>query len=133
MIDIENQIFTAVATALRAEFPSITVEGITNYSPSSFPFVSLEETDNYSYDATRDTNSNNNHSVVTYEANIYSNKTSTRKSEAKDILAVLDTTLLNLGFTRTVRQPINLDDASKYRIFARYVAIVGEDETIYRR
>lgn len=133
MIDIENQVFTAVATALRSAFPSITVESITNYSPSSFPFVSLEETDNYSLDSTRDTASNNNHSVVAYEVNIYSNKTSTRKSEAKDILAVVDDTLIGLGFTRTVKQPINLDDASKYRIFARYMAVVGEDETIYRR
>lgn len=133
MIDIENQVFTAVATALRTAFPSITVESITNYSPSSFPFVSLEETDNYSFDRTRDTESNNNHSVVAYEVNIYSNKTNTRKSEAKEILAVIDAKLIELGFTRTVKQPINLDDASKYRIFARYMAVVGKDETIYRR
>lgn len=133
MIDIENQVFTAVANALRTAFPSITVESITNYSPSSFPFVSLEETDNYSFDRTRDTESNNNHSVVAYEVNIYSNKTNTRKSEAKEILAVIDAKLIELGFTRTVKQPINLDDASKYRIFARYMAVVGKDETIYRR
>lgn len=55
MVDIENAVFTKVKTALTKQFPNITVESVTTYSPSKFPFVCIEEADNYSYLPTRDT------------------------------------------------------------------------------
>lgn len=133
MIDIENAVFTEVATALRANFPGITVESVTTYSPSKFPCVCIEETDNYSLLSTRDTASNENHATVVYEVNVYSNKAKGKKTEAKAILAVVDSVLNGLGFTRTTKTPINLDDATKYRVFARYRAVVSTNKTIYRR
>lgn len=133
MIDIENAVFTEVATALRADFPGITVESVTTYSPSKFPCVCIEETDNYSLLSTRDTASNENHATVVYEVNVYSNKAKGKKTEAKAILAAVDSVLNGLGFTRTTKTPINLDDATKYRVFARYRAVVSTNKTIYRR
>lgn len=133
MIDIENEVFTKVATALREQFPKITVESVTTYSPSKFPFVCIEEADNYSYLLTRDTGSNENHAIVVYEVNVYSNKANGKKAEAKAILAVVDYVMNGLGFTRLTKTPINLDDATKYRVFARYSAVVSTDKTIYRR
>lgn len=133
MIDIENAVFTEVATALRARFPGITVESVTTYSPSKFPCVCIEETDNYSYLSTRDTASNENHTNVVYEVNVYSNKTNQKKTEAKAIIALVDETMNGLGFVRLTKTPINLDNATKYRIFARYRAVVSKDKTIYRR
>ncbi len=133
MVDIENEVFTAIATALRAAYSGITVEGITTYSPSKFPCVCIEETDNYSLTDTRDTTSNDNHAVVVYEVNVYSNKTSGRKSEAKAILATVDGVMNDFGFTRIARTPINMDEATKYRLFARYRAAVSNNKTIFRR
>ena len=133
MIDIENAVFTEVATALRARFPGITVESVTTYSPSKFPCVCIEETDNYSFLSTRDTASNENHATVVYEVNVYSNKANGKKMEAKAILAAVDEVLNGLGFTRLTKTPINLDDATKYRVFARYRAVVSANKTIYRR
>ena len=133
MIDIENEVFTAVATALRTAHTGITVEGVTTYSPSKFPFVCIEEADNYSLTETRDTASNDNHAVVVYEVNVYSNKAGGKKGEAKAILATVDGVMNDLGFTRLARTPINMDDATKYRLFARYSAAVSTDKTIYRR
>lgn len=133
MIDVENEVFTNVKTALTEQFPNISVEGVTNNSPSKFPFVCIEETDNYSYTSTRDTNSNENHAVVVFEVNAYSNKTARRKSECKAIISTVDTVMLGLGFTRNAKTPINLDDATKYRIFARYTAVVSRTDIIYRR
>lgn len=133
MIDIENAVFTEVATALRANFPGITVESVTTYSPSKFPCVCIEETDNYSLLSTRDTASNENHATVVYDVNVYSNKAKGKKTEAKAILAAVDSVLNGLGFTRTTKTPINLDDATKYRVFARYRAVVSTNKTIYRR
>lgn len=133
MVDIENAVFTKVKTALTKQFPNITVESVTTYSPSKFPFVCIEEADNYSYLSTRDTSSNENHATVVYEVNAYSNKTSKKKSECKAIIAAVDEVMNGLGFTRNTKTPINLDEATKYRIFARYTAIVSKTNTIYRR
>lgn len=133
MIDIENSVFTAVKTALTEQFPNITVESVTTYSPSKFPFVCIEEADNYSYLSTRDTGSNENHATVVFEVNAYSNKATKKKSECKAIVAAVDEVMIGLGFTRNTKTPINLDEATKYRIFARYTAVVSKTNTIYRR
>lgn len=133
MIDIENAVFTAVSAALHERFPKITVDSVTTYSPSKFPFVCIEETDSFSYLPSRDTASNENHSTVVYEVNAYSNKTGGKKQECKAIMAVVDDVMIGLGFTRNTKTPINLDEATKYRLFARYSAVVSKDQTIYRR
>lgn len=133
MIDIENAVFTKVKNALVKKFPSIAVESVTTYSPSKFPFVCIEEADNYSYLPTRDTSSNENHATVVFEVNAYSNKATTKKSECKAIIAAVDEIMIGLGFTRNTKTPINLDEATKYRIFARYTAVVSKNKTIYRR
>lgn len=132
MVDIENAIITSVTNALRANIANITVESVTTYSPSKFPCVCIEESDNYSYTPSRDSHSNNNHSVVVFEVNAYSNKTRGKKAECKAIMTVVDNVMDSLGFTRLAKTPINAD-ASKYRIFARYRAVVSADNLIYRR
>ena len=68
-----------------------------------------------------------------YEVNVYSNKTSGKKSECKEIIAVIDDILLGLGFTRTMKNPVSMDDATIYRMVTRYTAIVSTNQTIYRR
>ena len=133
MADIESEVFTRVKKALIDRFPNVTVESVTSYSPSKFPFVCIEEADNYSYLPTRDTSSNDNHTVVVYEVNAYSNKAARKKSECKDLIAAVDAVMLRLGFTRNTKTPINSDAATKYRIFARYTAVVSKSGTIYRR
>lgn len=47
MIDVENQIYTPIAQALREAFPGINVSGEYVRTPSSFPHVSIVEQDNY--------------------------------------------------------------------------------------
>lgn len=133
MIDIENEVFTQVATALREQFPKITVESVTTYSPSKFPFVCIEEADNYSYQPSRDSGSNENHATVMYEVNAYSNKTNGKKAECKAIISVVDDIMIGLGFTRNTKNPISFDNATKYRIFARYSAVVSKTHSLYRR
>lgn len=132
MVDIENAVITEVTNALRAVYENIAVESVTTYSPSKFPCVCIEESDNYAFTSSRDSNSNENHAVVIYEVNVYSNKTSGKKGECKAIMKVVDETLNGLGFTRLAKTPIN-NDATKYRIFARYRAVASADKTIYRR
>lgn len=134
MIDIENDIFNAVATVVRDKYPDIYMVGEYVKTPPKFPFVSLVEMDNQSYQRTEDSGSSENHASVMYEVNVYSNKTVGKKTECKTIAAVIDEQMLALGFARTMLQPIpNLDDATIYRMVGRYSAIISKNKVIYRR
>ncbi len=133
MINIENQIITKVSTELSKTYKSIEVSSEEDRVPASFPFVSIIETDNYTYSSTIDSGSNENHVQVTYTVNVYSNKTSGKKSQAKKIMSVVDEVLLKLGFTRSMLNPVSMNDATICRYVARYSAVVSKDELIYRR
>lgn len=133
MIDIENEVFTKIATELRSRFSGINVYGEDVRTPSSFPSVSIVEADNYTVKNTQDSSNNENHANLMYEVNVYSNKTSGKKSECKEILSVIDEMLLGMGFTRTMKNPVTMDDATIYRMVSRYSAIVSKNRMIYRR
>ena len=47
MIDIENEIFTKIATRLRESYPDIFISGELNLNPSRFPCAYIEEADNF--------------------------------------------------------------------------------------
>ena len=134
MIDIESEVFNAVATEVRAKYPDSCVVGEYVKTPPKFPSVSIIEVDNKSYRQTEDSGSSENHASVMYEVNVYSNKAVGKKTECKDIIALIDERMLALGFARTMLQPIpNLDDATIYRMVGRYSAIISKDKMIFRR
>lgn len=131
MIDLENDIFTAVATAVRTAHPGTFCTGEYVEAPPSFPAVSIIENGNSVMQRYRTLNIENAVSVM-YEVNIYSNKASGKKSEAKAIAATLDDAFADIGFTRTMRNQVaNLNDATIYRIVCRYEAIIDKDFWIY--
>lgn len=132
MIDIENDVFTAVAAVLRSAYPNIYVVGEYVPAPPRFPAVSIVEADNRVVTRMRTRNIENAASVM-YEVNIYSNKASGKKSEAKAIAATIDEKFSDIGFTRTMKEQVpNLNDATIYRIVCRYEAIVDKDLWIYQ-
>lgn len=125
MIDIENDVFNVVAEAVRAEYPNAYVAGEYDDSPASFPAVTVVEADNYVYKRMRSENIENAAEVM-FEVNVYSNRAAGRKTEAKEIMNLIDETLTGRGFTRSVKtQAPNLANAKVYRIVARYNAVVG--------
>ena len=131
MIDVENLVIDTISKALKASAYSSTLV-VSDYTdtPSSFPCVSVIEMDNYTYRKTQDDDLKEHHTNVMYEVNVYSNKSSGSKSEAKKIMEIVDTTFQNMKFTRTVKQAIPNKDKSIYRIVARYEAVIGEGQTI---
>lgn len=134
MIDVENEVFTIVSKSVREKYPSVFISGEYVRTPSKFPFVSLIEMSNTAYDRTQTSGSLENHASLMYEVNVYSNKTSGKKTECKEIATLIDNELLALGFSRTMLQPIpNLDDATIYRMTGRYTAVISKDKTLYRR
>ena len=134
MIDIENQIFDNISKVVRTHYPEIYMTGEYVNMPPSFPSVSLVQKSNPTYKRTQTSDSNENHVDVMFEVNIYSNKKTGKKAECKQIAKIIDEQFLQLGFDRTMLEPIdNINDTTIYRIVGRYVAVVSKDEVIYRR
>lgn len=134
MIDIENEVFSRIATRLRNEFNPISVYGEYVKSPASFPAVSIEEKANSVYQRTQDGANVENHALVMYEVNVYSNTQVGKKSQCKAIFKVIDDEFKQMGFTRTLSESIpNLENATIYRMIGRYSAVVSVDKLIYRR
>ena len=134
MIDIESAVFNRVADRVREQFPDIFMVGEYVNSPASFPAVSLVEMDNSTRIETIDSGSRENHANVMYEVNVYSNKTAGKKTECREILALIDEEMLNMGFSRITLTPVpNENDSTIYRMVARYRAVVSSDLKIFRR
>lgn len=134
MIDVETELFSEISSRVRVRYPNIYMTGEYVKSPSDFPCVSLVEVDNATFRNTQTTESQENHVVVMYELNVYSNKTKGKKAECKEIVAFIDELLMGLNFTRIMLEPVpNQDNATIYRMLGRYRAIVSKNKTIYRR
>ena len=131
MIECETDVFNAVATALRTAYEDIYVVGEYVSAPKKFPAVYIIENDNRVLERYRTETIENAVSVM-YEVNIFSNKASGKKAEAKAIAATVDAAFVSHGFTRTMRNQVpNLNDATIYRIVCRYEAIVDKDLQVY--
>lgn len=133
MIDIESEVFDDVSKVVRKEYPNVYMTGEYVRVPPSFPCVSLIEADNQIYRNTRDSGHIENHVQVIYEVNVYSNKTTGKKTECKAIISLIDSRMESLGFTRTILTPVPNEQDGIYRMVGRYRAIVSRNKTIYRR
>lgn len=134
MIDIEREVFDTVSKKVREEYSNIYLTGEYVKSPPSFPAGSIVEMDNTTYNLTQTGSESENHASVMYEVNVYSNKRVGKKTECKKIMALIDKEMVSLGFSRVMLQPIpNMDDATIYRMTARYKAIVSKEKIIFRR
>lgn len=139
MIDIENDIFAAVAIPLREKYGKdakgqykIWVSGESADVPARFPAVTIEEKDNYVYTRASTTKIENAANVM-YEVNVYTNRVGYKKQDAQEIMSFIDEILSGLMLTRTMMQPIgNLSDATIYRMMARYKATVDTGFMIYQ-
>lgn len=133
MIDIENKVFTAVAEALEAKFPNISISSDSLKVPSKFPHVAVEQRGNITFRRTLDSDFTENHAISMFEVNVYSNKSSGRKSEAKAIMNTVDEVFISLNYRRSYMDSLpNVNDPTIFRLYGRYQAIVGKDDTIYR-
>lgn len=131
MIDCENEVYTRVATVLREKFPGIDIAGDYVKAPSSFPHVSITQSDNAVISG-RMTGSAEMAQVM-FEVNVYSNKAEGKKTECKSIMNVIDQTLFAMNFKRLALTPVpNMEDATIYRLVARY-RVATDGKHFYRR
>ena len=126
MIDIENKVLSVVRAAVLAQYPTASVYGEYVDVPASFPCVTVTEDTNYTYVYSKDDTVAEHHTDVQYAINVYSNKKTGAKLEARAILKVADDAMQSMKFWRTMTRQVPNVDRTIYRMVARYHAIVGE-------
>lgn len=133
MIDLEPELFTILATALRAAFSGIFVTGEAVSAPAAFPCASIVERSNTTYSRTLDSANKEHHANLMYQCDYYSNLTSGKKTQCKAMAKVVDDIMIGYNFTRTFLEPVDNVGAGIYRMTARYTAVADNDKRIYRR
>ena len=134
MIDYLNEIFTAVATDVRNAHDGVTVTGEYTRRPSKFPTLTLDETQNVTVDRLEDSSNSERFVGVTYRLQVFSNKQSGKKAEARDIFATADNAMRNLGFRRvTYSTTPEIYESTVYNITATYEAVVDVYGNTYKR
>ncbi len=134
MIDYMNEIFNTVAVEVREAHPGVTVTGEYTRTPSKFPTLTLDETQNASVDKLIDSSDKEKHAGVTYRLQAFSNKQSGKKAEARAIFATADSVMLGMGFRRiTYTTTPEIYDSTIYSITATYEAVVDVNGVVYKR
>lgn len=134
MIDVLNEVFTAVAAPVREAHPGVMVTGEYTRQPSKFPAVTLDETQNVIVGTLEDSSKEERFSGMTYRLQVFSNKASGKKAEARDIFATADGVMRRLGFRRvTYTTTPEIYDSTIYNITATYEAVVDVNGTTYKR
>ena len=134
MIDYQNEIFTNVATTVRAKHKGATVTGEYVRSPSKFPTVTLDEIENVTVASLVDSSDKEKYSGLSYRLQVFSNKTGGKKAEARAIFATADEMMRGMGFRRvTYSTTPEIYDSTIYSIMATYEAIVDVNGVIYKR
>lgn len=131
MIDVESVVFQKCADAFRAAYPNgyITPEYVSQ--PPKFPAVMVVEMDNNVDERAIDNGNVENAVNVMYQVDVYSNLNKGKKAQAKAIVALIDEVLAQYRFIRTFCNPIqNMNDATIYRMTARYRRRITDTETI---
>ena len=131
MIDVSNEIFTAVAKSLREAYEGIRVIGEYVATPSSFPCVTLDEIANVP--AHLDSAAHNKYAEVTYRVQVFSNKNGGKRSEAREIYDHVDRKLQELGlFGVTYTTLPDVYNSEIYQITATHRGVVDRNGTVYR-
>ena len=134
MIDYMNEIFNTLATTVREAHSGVTVTGEYTRHPSKFPTVSLDETENVTVGALEDSSAAEKFSGLTYRLQVFSNKQSGKKAEARAIFATADKVMLDLGFRRvTYTTTPEIYESTIYSITATYEAVVDIHGVLYKR
>lgn len=134
MIDFYNEIFSAVATAVRDNHIAVTVTGEYTRKPSKFPAVTLDEFRNVMVDALEDSSNEERFAGVAYRLQVFSNKENGKKAEARAIFTTADAEMRRMGFRRiSFTTTPEIYDSTIYNITAIYEAVISASGGVYKR
>lgn len=134
MLDFSNEIFTAVAEDVRLAHPGVKMTGEYTRSPSKFPCVTLDETENVTMGHLIDSSHKENFCGVAYRVQVFSNKQSGKRAEARSIFAAADAAMCRMGFRRvSYTTTPEIYDSTVYNITATYEAVLSAAGYAYKR
>ena len=130
MIDYSNEIFNAVAGDLRSLYTGIQVKGEYVATPTIFPTVTLDETQNMPEHL--DSAVQNKYAFVQYRTQVFTNGEG-KRAFARKIFATLDAKMQELGLIcKTYTTTPAIYNAEIYCITATYEAVIDRNGVIYR-
>lgn len=134
MINVLNEIFDNVATSVRAAHEGASVTGEYTRKPSKFPAVTLDEVSNTQVGALEDSSHEERFAGVAYRLQVFSNKRSGKRAEAREIFATADAEMRRMGFRRvTYTTTPEIYESTIYQITATYEAVVSAAGYVYKR
>lgn len=121
MIDKENELFEAVASALHSKYESIYIIGaeITD-TPPKFPAVSFVQTNNATKTQYSTFNSLENVVGEDYKAEVYSNLSKGKEAQTKEITKDISDVVAAFGYERTFCEVVPNADSTINRRMSRY-------------
>ena len=136
MIDFENKIFTDIYNAVIASYPTAFISAVEVDIEPTFPavFISMED----SIPTWRYINSSRTEPFrdLTIDINVYSDLQSGRKTQAKNIMKIIDAEMTAMGFSQSAMNPLDLTNSKNKlvtRLFARYIGSVDTNGIFYSR
>lgn len=131
MFDIESTVFKSINNEIKAKHSNAVVYSEYHRVPPIFPCVQIILVSALTHKPSGDGDNVENNTVVGFQIDVYT-KGDNKKSSCQNITATIDEKFLSLGFSRTLlTQTTNLEDASIYRITARYDAVISKDYYVY--
>lgn len=132
MIDFNSEIFSTVARAVRDNHVGVTVTGEYTRKPSQFPTVTLDEISNVMVDRLEDSSGEERFAGVAYRIQVFSNKESGKRAEARAIFATADAEMRRMGFRRvTYTTTPEIYESTVYQINAIYEAVISAEGRVY--
>lgn len=132
MIDKENEVYSRVNEIVMNAYPDASMDSSYQAVPSGFPHITLEQTNSYTPIRLDVNTAKEKYTTITVTVNVYSNKTSGKKQECKNIMGLIDDAMRSMNFRRLVMTPVpNLNDSSIYRMTAEY-EVTASDTYFYR-
>ena len=134
MIDFNNEIFSTVARAVRDNHVGVTVTGEYTRKPSKFPIVTVDEISNVMVDWLEDSSNEEKFAGVNYRIQVFSNKESGKKAEARAIFATADAEMRRMGFRRMAYTTTpEIYESTIYQITATYEGVISASGNVYKR
>ena len=131
MIDVSNEIFTALATAIRNAHSPIQVIGESISVPAVFPCVAIDEI--YNVPSHLDTSGKESYNAVTYRIQVFASGDN-KRAVAREIFKTVADACWGLNLVRkTYTTTPDVYNSSIYQISATFEADVRHDGMIFRR
>ena len=126
MIDVESKVFDTVYNWIHNLYPDANITAGYDEQNAVFPCVVVRQTNSQPYRNSATDDCSENHTRLTFEVEVFSDRADTGRSECKELLIAADDAMQSMKFRRIhLNRPLNVD-RTLWRQYARYEVIVGK-------